>query len=145
MIMIMNIHDRAYSAVKVSVQCPKSIAFKVLVVLRLYQNMKSIPKAVFNIPRSQAIFCIGYNVNLQTAFFGFCTLPQTNRVRGRSGIKAISKCEDNQTSGFQDIAFTSNCGRTDGRTARRTDGTGPSHSRIKRRNTNFQIRATNHF
>ena len=29
--------------------------------------MKSIRRAVFNLPRSQAIFCIGYNVNLQTA------------------------------------------------------------------------------
>ena len=36
-------------------------------VLRLYQNVKSIGQAVFKLPRSQAISCIGYNVNLQTA------------------------------------------------------------------------------
>ena len=35
-------------------------------VLRLYQNVTLIQQAVFKISRSQAIFCIGYNVNLQT-------------------------------------------------------------------------------
>ena len=34
---------------------------------RHYQNVKSIRQAVFKISRSQAISCIGYNVNLQTA------------------------------------------------------------------------------
>ena len=29
--------------------------------------MKSIRQVVSNLPRSQAIFCIGYNVNIQTA------------------------------------------------------------------------------
>ena len=47
-----------------------------------------------------------------------CRMPQINSVRGLSGIKAISKCEANQISSFQDIAFTSNCGRTDGWTDR---------------------------
>ena len=56
----------AVAAILVFVECPKSIASKVLVVLRPYQNTKSIRRAVFKISRSQAIFCIGYNVNLQT-------------------------------------------------------------------------------
>ena len=56
----------AVAAILVFVECPKSIPSKVLVALRPYQNMKSIQQAVFNIPRSKAIFCIGYNVNLQS-------------------------------------------------------------------------------
>ena len=56
----------AVAAILVSVECPKSIQSEVLMVLRLYQNVKSIRKAVFNLLRSQAISCIGYNVNLQT-------------------------------------------------------------------------------
>ena len=57
----------AVAAILVFVECPKSIAFEVLVVLRPYQNVKSIRQVVFKISRSQAISCIGYNVNLQTA------------------------------------------------------------------------------
>ena len=57
----------AVAAIFVSVECPKSIESEVLEVLRSYQNVKLIKKAVFKISLSQAIFCIGYNVNLQTA------------------------------------------------------------------------------
>ena len=57
----------AVAAILVFIECPKSIASEVLVVLRPYQNVKSIRKAVFKISCSQAISCIGYNVNLQTA------------------------------------------------------------------------------
>ena len=57
----------AVVAILVFVECPKSIAFEVLVVLRSYQNVKSIQQVVFKISCSQAISCIGYNVNLQTA------------------------------------------------------------------------------
>ena len=35
--------------------------------VRPYQNVKSIRQAVFKLPHSQEISCIGYNVNLQTA------------------------------------------------------------------------------
>ena len=56
---------------------------------------------------------------------GFCRMPQINSVRGLSDIKAISKYEVNLASGFEDIAFTSNCERTDiqtdGLPDRRTD------------------------
>ena len=55
------------AGILVVVECPKSIASQVLVVLRPYQNVKSIRQAVFKITCSQAISCIGYNVNLQTA------------------------------------------------------------------------------
>ena len=57
----------AVTAILVFVECPKPIVSKVLVILRPYQNMKSIRQAVFKISRSQAISCIGYNVNLKTA------------------------------------------------------------------------------
>ena len=45
----------AVAAILVFVECPKSIASEVLVVLRSYQNVKSIRQAVFKISRSQAI------------------------------------------------------------------------------------------
>ena len=57
----------AVAAILVFTECPKSIASEVLVVLRPYQNVKSIRQAVFKISCSQAISCIGYNVNIQTA------------------------------------------------------------------------------
>ena len=57
----------AVVAILVFVEFPKSIASEVLVVLRPYQDVKSIRQAVFKILCSQAISCIGYNVNLQTA------------------------------------------------------------------------------
>ena len=53
-------------------------------------------------------------------------MPQTNSVRGLSSIKAISKYEVNQMSGFQDIMFTSNCGRMDRQMDRQTEGKGHS-------------------
>ena len=53
-------------AILVFVECPKSIAVEVLVVLRPYQNVKSIRQAFFKLSRSQAIFCIEYNANFQT-------------------------------------------------------------------------------
>ena len=57
----------AVAATLVFVECPKSKESKVLMVLSSYQNVKSIRQAVFNLLLSQAISCIGYNVNLQTA------------------------------------------------------------------------------
>ena len=57
----------AVAAILVFVECPKLIASEVLVVLRPYQNVKSIRQALFKISRSQALSCIGYTVNVQTA------------------------------------------------------------------------------
>ena len=54
----------AVAAILVFVECPKSIASNVLVLLRPYQNVKSIQQAIFTLPRSQATSCIWYNVNL---------------------------------------------------------------------------------
>ena len=45
----------AVAVILVFVECPKSIAFEVLVVLRPNQNVKSIRQAVFKISRSQVI------------------------------------------------------------------------------------------
>ena len=70
----------AVAAILVFVECPKSIASNVLVVLRSYQNTKSIRLAVFNLLHSQAISCIGYNANLQTAvaaIFVFVECPKS--------------------------------------------------------------------
>ena len=101
----------AVAAILVFVECHKSIAFEVLVVLRTYQNVESFWQVVFKILRSQAISCIGYNVNLQTpvaAILVYVEMPKIDSVRGLSGIKAISKCKVNLTNAFQNIAFTSN-------------------------------------
>ena len=52
-------------------------------VLRSYQNMKLIQKAVFNLSRSQAILFIGYNVNLQTdvaAILVFVECPKSKSI-----------------------------------------------------------------
>ena len=57
----------AMAAILIFVECSKSIMFVVLLVQRPYQNVKSIWQAVFKLPHSQEISCIGYNVNLQTA------------------------------------------------------------------------------
>ena len=57
----------AVVAISFYVEGPKSIAFGVLLILRPYQNVKSIRQADFKLPRSQAISCIGYNDNLQAA------------------------------------------------------------------------------
>ena len=56
----------AVAAILVFIECPKLLVAEVLVVLRPYQNVKSIQQVVFKISRSQAISCIGYNINLQT-------------------------------------------------------------------------------
>ena len=49
-------------------------------------------------------------------------MQQINSFRGLSSIKAISKYEVNQISGFRDIAFKSNGGQTDGLKEGWTDG-----------------------
>ena len=43
------------------------------------------------------------------AILVFAEYPKSIASEVLSGIKAILKCEVNPTSGFQDIAFTSNC------------------------------------
>ena len=60
-----------------------------------YQNVKSIRQAVCRLSRSQAISCIGYNVNLQTAVVAILVLVECPKsiVRGLSGIKAILKSD----------------------------------------------------
>ena len=76
--------------------------------VRPYQNVKSMRQAVFKLPHSQEISCIGYNINLQTAVAAILVFVECPKsiARGLSGFKDISKCEVNPTCGFQDIAFT---------------------------------------
>ena len=44
--------------------------------VRPYQNVKSIRQAFFKLPHSQAISCIGYNGNLQTAVAAILVLVE---------------------------------------------------------------------
>ena len=53
--------------------------------------------------------------------FVFVKCSKSIASEGLSGIKVVTKCEVNQTSGFQDIVFTSNCGWTDRRPGGQTD------------------------
>ena len=90
----------AVAAILVFVECPKSIASEVLVVLRPYQNVMSIRQAVFKLLRSQAISCIGYNVNLQTAVAAILVFVQCPKsiasevlvvLRPYQNVKSIRK------------------------------------------------------
>ena len=95
----------AVAAILITVKCLKSISSEVLVVLKPYQNLKSIRQTVFKLQRSQAISCIRYNVNLQTAvvaIFIYVECPKS------IASQVLSKCEVYLTSGFQATAFTSN-------------------------------------
>ena len=90
----------AVAAILITVKCLKSIASEVLVVLRPYQNLKSIRQTVFKLQRTQ-----GSNINLQTAvvaIFIFVECPKS------IASEVLSKCEVYQTSGFQATAFTNN-------------------------------------
>ena len=88
----------AVAAILVFIECPKSKASQVLVVLRSYQNVKSIRQAVFKISCSQAISYKGYNVNLQTAVAAIlvvveCPKPIASKVlvalRTYQNVKSI--------------------------------------------------------
>ena len=118
--------QNAVAAILVFEECPKSIASEVLVVLRPYQNVKSIRQAVFKISRSQAIFCIGYNVNLQTdvaAIVVFVECPKSIVsevlvvLRPYQNVKSIQQAVF-KISRSQAIVN----GRTDRQTDGRTDG-----------------------
>ena len=45
--------------------------------VRPYQNVKSIQQAVFKLPHSQAISCIGYNVTAVAAILIFVECPKS--------------------------------------------------------------------
>ena len=95
----------AVASIFIFVECPKSIASEILVVLRPYQNVKSTRQAVFKLPRSQAISCIGYNVNLQIAVAAILIFIECPKS---IASEVLSKYEVNPPSGFQATAFTSN-------------------------------------
>ena len=96
----------AVAAILIFVECPKLIMFEVLLVKRpyMYQNVMSIWKVGFKLPHSQAISCIGYDVNLQTAVAAILIFVKCPK----SIASAISKCEVNPSSGVQATAFTNN-------------------------------------
>ena len=115
----------AVVAILVFVECPKSIAFEVLVVLRTYQNVESFWQVVFKILRSQAISCIGYNVNLQTPVAAILVFVQCPRSIV-SEVLVVLRPYHNVKSIWQTLFKISRSqaivnGRTDGRT-------GPFHN-----------------
>ena len=83
----------AVEAILIFIVCPKSIACEVLVVLSPYHNVKSIRQAVFKLPHSQAISCIGYNVNLQTAVVAILIMVECPKslavLRSYQNVKSI--------------------------------------------------------
>ena len=118
----------AVAAILVFVECPKSIASEVLVVLRPYQNVKSIRHAVYKISRSQAISCIGYNVNVQTAVAAILVFVECPKsiasevlvvLRPYQNVKSIQQAHISRSQAIVN-------GRTDRQTDRRTDGQGHS-------------------
>ena len=120
----------AVAAILVFVECPKSIASEVLVVLRPYQNEKSIRQAVFKISRSQEISCIGYNVNLQTAVVAILVFVECPKSIA-SDVLVVLRPYQNVKSIRHTVFKISRSqaivdGRTDDPTARRTDGQGDS-------------------
>ena len=94
--------------------------------LRSNQNMKSIQQLVFNLLRSQAIFCIGYNVNPQTTVAAILVFVECHNsivfevlvvLRPYQNVKPIRQAVF-KISRSQAIV--------DRRTARQTDGQGHS-------------------
>ena len=117
----------AVAAILVFVECPKSIAYEVLVVLRPYQNVKSIRQAVFKISSSQAISCIGYNVNLQTAVAAILVFVEWPKsiasevlvvLRPYQNVKSIRRA----VSKYRVHKQLWTDGQTDEQTDRQTDG-----------------------
>ena len=111
-------------------------------VLRPYQNVKSIRQVVFKLSRSQAISCIGYNVNLQTAVapilvFVECLKSIVSEVfvvlRPYQNVKSIRQAVF-KISRSQAIV--------DRRTAGQTDGQGHSIIRRAYKNTKYYITIT---
>ena len=120
----------AVAAILVFVECPKSITSQVLVVLRPNQNVKSIRQAVFKMSCSQAISCMGYNVNLQTAVAAILVFVECPKSTA-SQVLGVLRSYQNVKSISQAV-FKISCsqaivdGRTDGRPDRRPDGQGHS-------------------
>ena len=108
------------------VECPKSIASGVLVVLRPYQIVKSIPQAVFNLPRSQAISCIGYNVNLQTAVAAILVFVECPKSIGFEVLVVLRPYQNVKPIRQAVFKISRSQAIVDGRTDRRLDGQGHS-------------------
>ena len=110
--------ETAVAAILIFVECPKSIASKVL------SKCEVNPTSVFQATAfTDNILHIGYIFNLQTAvaailIFVECPKPIASEVLV---VLRSYQYEVNQISGFQDITITSNYGWTDLRTDRQTD------------------------
>ena len=79
--------------------------------VRPYQNVKSIQQAVFKLPHSQAISCIGYNVNLQTAVAAILVIvecPKSIALEVLVVLRPYQKVKSIRQAFFQTIALTSN-------------------------------------
>ena len=120
----------AVAAILVFVECLKSIVFEVLVEVRSYQNVKLIRQAVFKILCSQAISCIGYNVNLQTAVAAILVFVECPKSTA-SEVLVVLRPYQNVKSIRQVVFKISRSqaivdGRTEGRPNGPTDGQGHS-------------------
>ena len=86
--------------------------------VRPYQNVKSIIQAVFKISRSQAISCIGYNVNVQTAVVAILVFVECPKSKA-SEVLVVLRPYRNVKS-IRQAVFKMSCsqaivnGRTDG-------------------------------
>ena len=123
----------AVAAILVFAEWTKSIASEFLVVLRPFQNVKWIRQAVFKISCSQAISCIGYNVNLQTAVAAilvFIECPKSIVSEVLVVLKSYQNVKSIPQAVFKILRSQA---IVDGRTDRQTDGqtagrTGPFHN-----------------
>ena len=101
--------------------------------VRPYQNVKSIRQAVFKLPHSQEISCIGYNVNLQTAVAAILVFVECPKSMA-SEVLVVLMSYQNVKSIPQAVFKISRSqaivdGRTDGLTDGQTDGrTGPFYN-----------------
>ena len=119
----------AVAAILVFVECPKSIASEVTVILRPYQNVKLIWQAVFKISRSQEISCIVYNANLQTAVAAILVFVECPKSIA-SEVLVVLRSYQNVKSIWQAVFRLSRSQAiVNGGTDRRRDGqTGPYHN-----------------
>ena len=119
----------AVAAILVFVECRKYIASQVLVVLRPYQNVKSIRQVVFKISCSQAISCIGYNVNLQTAVAAILVFIECPKSIASEVLVVLRSYQNVKSIPLAVFKISRSQAIVDGRTDGPTDGQGHSITR----------------
>ena len=108
------------AAILVFAECQKTIASEVLVVLRPYQNVKSIQQAVFKLSHSQAMSCIGYNFNLQTAVVAILVFVECPKSIASQVLVVLRPYQNVKSIRQAFFKISHSQAIVDGRTARRT-------------------------